>query len=67
MDTVRRVLGFEDIVESVPRIAVVTKGFIPGKNGPQFVLSSMERYLPGAYKDHLVYISGPSHAEEMSR
>jgi glycerol-3-phosphate dehydrogenase (NAD(P)+) len=27
----------------------------------------MERYLPGAYKDHLVYISGPSHAEEMSR
>lgn len=67
MDVLRRVLGFEDIIEAQPRIAAVTKGFIPGKRGIQFVLEAMEGYLPGAYKDHLVYISGPSHAEEMGR
>lgn len=67
MDIVRQVLGFEDIIESVPGIAAVTKGFIPGKQKIQFILEAMEGYLPGAYKDHLVYISGPSHAEEMGR
>ena len=67
MDVVRRVLGFEDIIEAHPRIASVTKGFISGKRGIQFILEAMEGYLPGAYKDHLVYISGPSHAEEMGR
>ncbi len=67
MDIIRQVLFFEDIVESIPRIAAVTKGFIPGKRGIQFVLEAMEGYLPGAYKNHLVYISGPSHAEEMGR
>ena len=67
MDVIRRVLGFEDIIEAHPRIASVTKGFIPGKRGIQFVLEAMEGYLPGAYKNYLVYISGPSHAEEMGR
>ena len=67
MDIIRQVLGFEDIIESIPRIAAVTKGFIPGKQKIQFILESMEGYLPGAYKDHLVYISGPSHAEEMGQ
>lgn len=67
MNVIRQVLSFEDIIESVPRIAAVTKGFIPGKKGIQFVLEAMEAYLPGAYKNHLVYISGPSHAEEMGR
>ncbi len=67
MDVVKQLLGFEDIIEAQPRIASVTKGFIPGKKHIQFVLESMEAYLPGAYKDHLVYISGPSHAEEMGQ
>jgi glycerol-3-phosphate dehydrogenase (NAD(P)+) len=67
MDVVKQVLGYEDIVEAKPRIASVTKGFIPGRQGVQFVLEAMETYLPGAYKDHLVYISGPSFAEEMGR
>ena len=67
MDVVRRILGFEDIIESRPRIAAVTKGFVPGPRKIQFVLEAMENYLPGAYRDHLVYISGPSHAEEMGR
>ena len=67
MDVLRRVLGFEDIIEARPRIAAVTKGFIPARGGVRFVLEAMENYLPGAYRDHLVYISGPSHAEEMGR
>ncbi len=67
MDVLRQLLRFEDIIEAHPLIAAVTKGFIPGKRGIQFVLEAMESYLPGAYKDHLVYISGPSHAEEMGR
>ena len=67
MEIVRKVLGFENIIEAEPKIAAVTKGFIQGKNGIQFVLDAMETYLPGAYKNHLVYISGPSHAEEMGR
>ena len=67
MSVVRQILGFEDIIESIPRIASVTKGFIPGRTGIQFVLEAMEAYLPGAYKNHLVYVSGPSHAEEMGR
>ena len=67
MGVLRQVLGFDDIVEARPRIAAVTKGFIPGRRGVQLVLEAMESYLPGAYKDRLVYISGPSHAEEMGR
>ncbi|MCG8452142.1 MAG: NAD(P)-dependent glycerol-3-phosphate dehydrogenase [Spirochaetales bacterium] len=68
VDVLRRVLGLEDVIEAVPRIASVTKGFIPGRDGRgNFVLETMERYLPGAYTNRLVYISGPSHAEEMGR
>ncbi len=67
MGVLRKVLVFEDIIEARPRIAAVTKGFISGNRGIQFVLEAMEHYLPGAYRDHLVYISGPSHAEEMGR
>ena len=67
MDVVRQMLGVEDIIEAKPRIAAVTKGFIPGKERVLCVLEAMENYLPGAYKNHLVYISGPSHAEEMGQ
>lgn len=50
-----------------PAISVLTKGFIPDINGkPQFIIDSLEKILPDFYKDHLVYVAGPSHGEEVA-
>ena len=65
VDTLKQILSVPSIVEGDPLIATITKGFVPGKNGPQFILEAMENYLPGSYKGNLVYIAGPSHAEEI--
>jgi len=65
VDTLKQILSVPNIVEGETLIATITKGFIPGKTGPQFILETMENYLPGSYKGNLVYISGPSHAEEI--
>ena len=56
-----------DIREGIPLIGVLSKGFLPGTDGPRLILDVMENYLPGFYRNNLVYISGPSHAEEVSR
>lgn len=48
-------------------IAVLTKGFVPGPSRPLLLLESLEEVLPSPYRGNLVYISGPSHAEEVSR
>ena len=34
---------------------------------PRLILESLEDYLPGFYRGNTVYLSGPSHAEEVSR
>ncbi|MDC7235689.1 MAG: NAD(P)-dependent glycerol-3-phosphate dehydrogenase [Spirochaetales bacterium] len=65
VDTLKQILMVPDILEGETLIATITKGFAPGKNGPQFILDTLENYLPGFYKGNLVYISGPSHAEEI--
>ncbi len=65
VDTLKQILSVPSIIEGESLIATITKGFIPGKNGAQFILETMENYLPGSYKGNLVYISGPSHAEEI--
>ena len=50
-----------------PTIAVLTKGFIPDENGePQFIIDVLEKMLPDFYKNHLVYVAGPSHGEEVA-
>lgn len=50
-----------------PPIAVLTKGFIPDENGePKFIIDSLEKILPDFYKDHIVYVAGPSHGEEVA-
>ncbi|AEJ62412.1 Glycerol-3-phosphate dehydrogenase (NAD(P)+) [Spirochaeta thermophila DSM 6578] len=57
-----------DITKGRPIIAVFTKGFIPDEGGrPRLILEAMEEHLPPFYKDNLVYVSGPSHAEEVGR
>lgn len=65
VDTIKQILSVPNILEGETLIATITKGFAPGKNGPQFILETLENYLPGFYKGNLVYISGPSHAEEI--
>ncbi len=67
LNTLKSMLHVPNIREGKSLIGVLTKGFLPGNRGPKLLLESMENYLPGFYKDNLVYISGPSHAEEVAR
>ena len=67
LDTVKRILNINSIREGETAIAVITKGFIQTAKGPRLILETLEDYLPGIYRQSLVYIAGPSHAEEVSR
>jgi glycerol-3-phosphate dehydrogenase (NAD(P)+) len=67
LDTVKKILTVPSIREGETLIAVITKGFLPGGKGPRLILETLEDYLPGFYRNSLVYIAGPSHAEEVSR
>ena len=67
LDIVKQILVIPSIREGETQIAVLTKGFLPGKNGPRLIVETLEDYLPGFYRQSLVYIAGPSHAEEVSR
>ena len=67
LSAVKRILTSTDIMEGRTLIAVLTKGFIETSRGPRLIVETLEDYLPGFYRGNLVYISGPSHAEEVSR
>jgi glycerol-3-phosphate dehydrogenase (NAD(P)+) len=67
LNTVKNAICVNSIREGKTTVAVITKGFLPSENGPRLILETMEDYLPGFYRQSLVYISGPSHAEEVSR
>lgn len=67
LPAVKRIVTVPDILEGNTIIGVLTKGFISTTRGPRMIVQAMEDYLPGSYKDNLVYISGPSHAEEVAR
>lgn len=64
---IKKILFSPDIMEGRTLIAVLTKGFIETDKGPRLIVETMEDYLPGFYRGNVVYISGPSHAEEVSR
>ena len=66
LDTVKKSLTVNSIRDGKTNIAVLTKGFLPSENGPRLIVETMEDYLPGFYQKSIVYISGPSHAEEVS-
>ena len=63
--TVKEIIGIPSIQEGKPLIGVLTKGFLPGPDRPIPIVESIENFLPGFYKGNVVYISGPSHAEEV--
>jgi glycerol-3-phosphate dehydrogenase (NAD(P)+) len=67
LDTVKQILSVPSIREGETAIAVITKGFLNSPKGPRLILETLEDYLPGFYRQSLVYIAGPSHAEEVSR
>lgn len=67
LDTIKKLLKNPRIQEGAVPIGVLTKGFLPTKKGPRLLLEALEEILPETYKDSLVYISGPSHAEEVAR
>ena len=63
----RWILNVPEISEGRTTIGVITKGFIQTDAGVRLIVQTLEDYLPGFYKGNLVYISGPSHAEEVAR
>ncbi len=67
LPSVKQILSLPNVMEGKSLIGVVTKGFISTPTGPRLIISTLEDYLPGFYKGNLVYISGPSHAEEVAR
>ncbi|GAB4363989.1 MAG: NAD(P)H-dependent glycerol-3-phosphate dehydrogenase [Spirochaetales bacterium] len=67
LPSIKKILSVPNIMEGQSLIGVVTKGFVSTPTGPRLILSTLEDYLPGFYKGNLVYISGPSHAEEVAR
>ena len=52
--------------DKLPIMGILTKGFIPNEsNEPELIVETLERMLPPSYSTNLVYISGPSHGEEV--
>jgi glycerol-3-phosphate dehydrogenase (NAD(P)+) len=67
LQTLKQMLLIPSIQEGETAIAVLTKGFLPTAKGPRLIIETLEDYLPGIYRQSLVYIAGPSHAEEVSQ
>lgn len=66
LQTAKKILSVPSIQEGKTAIAVITKGFLETDKGPRLILETLEDYLPGFYRQSLVYIAGPSHAEEVA-
>jgi len=64
--TMQGLLDIEDIKNGTTCIGILTKGFIPSEKGPRLIVETLEDVLPPCYKKQLVYIAGPSHAEEVA-
>ena len=66
LETIKQILLVPSIREGETAVAVLTKGFLETAKGPRLILETLEDYFPGFYRQSLVYIAGPSHAEEVS-
>lgn len=64
--TVKKLTTVPSIADGKACIAAITKGFVQSPDGAKLVLETIENILPGIYKGCTVYISGPSHAEEVA-
>jgi glycerol-3-phosphate dehydrogenase (NAD(P)+) len=73
VSTAAQILDAPGIADGSACIGVLTKGFVPSQppapaqDGlPKLILETLEAALPGCYRKSLVYIAGPSHAEEVA-
>ncbi|HZK19629.1 MAG TPA: NAD(P)H-dependent glycerol-3-phosphate dehydrogenase [Treponemataceae bacterium] len=64
--TIAKIDNVGSITDGSTCIGVLTKGFVSSEDGPKLIIQTMEEALPASYKGNLVYISGPSHAEEVA-
>ncbi|MBQ9282147.1 MAG: NAD(P)-dependent glycerol-3-phosphate dehydrogenase [Treponema sp.] len=64
--TAKQISNVPSIRNGETVIGVLTKGFVSSAEGPRLILDTLEDVLPESYKGALVYISGPSHAEEVA-
>ncbi len=64
--TAAQIIDVPSIKNGETVIGVLTKGFIQSSHGPKLILETLEEELPECYRHSLVYISGPSHAEEVA-
>jgi glycerol-3-phosphate dehydrogenase (NAD(P)+) len=67
LSNIKGVLGCSSIREGKTVISILTKGFIENQGGIHLISEALEDYLPGMYRGKLVYVSGPSHAIEVSQ
>ena len=64
--TVREIADVPNIGDGSAYIGILTKGFIPSEERPKLIVEMLEDVLPPVYRRNLVYIAGPSHAEEVA-
>ena len=67
LPVVKGVLDVPGVRDGKAQIAVVSRGFIETSTGIHLITEALEEHLPVAYQGNLVYVSGPSHAEEVAR
>jgi len=67
LPTIRQIGDVPGIKEGTTIIGILTKGFLPSPEGPLLITECLESILPDTCQGNLVYISGPSHAEEVAR
>lgn len=66
IQNVKRILNVPSIARGRTNIGILTKGFIPSDDGPKLLVETLEDLLPECFRHNLVYIAGPSHAEEVA-
>jgi len=71
VETVKHVISALPLASEVSKerlaiIGILTKGFVPNEEGkPKLIVETLEHLFPPSYAANLVYISGPSHGEEV--
>jgi glycerol-3-phosphate dehydrogenase (NAD(P)+) len=65
IDAVKKIIDLPSIRAGTTIIGIITKGFLPSEDGASTIIDTLQKILPEVYYKSLVYISGPSHAEEV--
>ena len=61
------IASLPDVRAGIPVCVVISKGFISHGDDLYLLADGVETVLPSVYKGMVVYVSGPSHAEEVAR